>query len=93
MKLTLKGYIAILIIIIGMIVGLFVSLICIIDEPNYKQVTYIVQAGDTLDGIADKFNRYKDKREYIYNLEQINDFNSLYLQVGQAIKILEEVER
>jgi len=92
MKLTLKGYIAILIIIIGMIAGLFYALI-VTDETDYKQVTYIVQAGDTLDGIADKYNRYKDKREYIYNLEQINDFKSLYLQVGQAIKILEEVER
>jgi LysM repeat protein len=75
-----------------MIAGLFYALI-VTDETDYKQVTYIVQAGDTLDGIADKYNRYKDKREYIYNLEQINDFKSLYLQVGQAIKILEEVER
>ena len=58
------------------------------DTESYHLENYIVQAGDTAWKIMNANNpANKDIRELIYYIEQDNDINAGYLQIGQEIKI------
>lgn len=55
---------------------------------EYQTETYVVQQGDTAWKIMNDNNpANKDIRELIYYIEQDNDINAGYLQIGQEIKI------
>ena len=57
-------------------------------EEPYHMETYIVEAGDTAWTIMSENNTAdKDIRKLIYYLEQDNDINAGYLQVGQILQI------
>ena len=75
-----------LILFIIFISGMFMTTYA--DANNIKVVEYQIQAGDTLWGIAEDYNKSnKDIREYIYELKKINELDSGLINPGQTIKV------
>lgn len=57
-------------------------------QNNKQVVSYVVDSGDTLWTIAEQYKpAWLDTREYIYEIEQLNDGLSTYLQIGDEILI------
>jgi len=56
-------------------------------SPPERQVTYIVEQGDTLWGIAAQFAPHNlDRRVYIYKIRKLNDLTSpALIHPGQAL--------
>lgn len=54
-----------------------------------KEIEYVVCKGDTLWKIAEKYKlENQDPREYIYEVEKLNNMTSATIYEGQIIKIL-----
>ncbi|QNU65286.1 LysM peptidoglycan-binding domain-containing protein [Ruminiclostridium herbifermentans] len=54
-------------------------------EPQYQSI--IVNSGDTLWSIAEKYGSNQNIREYIYNLKKINNLESSLILENTAILI------
>lgn len=54
-------------------------------DPQYKEV--VVNSGDTLWSIAEKYSNNKDIRHFIYNLEKINHIDSGTLYADTVILV------
>lgn len=62
------------------------------EDIDLYTVDYRVREGDTLYDIADKFcPEEMDKREYVYEVKQLNDTDG-NLEIGEELKILVEGE-
>lgn len=55
------------------------------EEPRYQSI--VVQSGDTLWAIAEKYSNNSNIREYIYNIKKINNLDSSMLYENTAILI------
>ncbi len=61
---------------------------CLAENKEIMIEEYSVQAGDTLWSIATEYkNRNQDIREYIYNLQELNNIDCI-IYPGQIIKII-----
>lgn len=59
------------------------------EKIEWREETYIVQSGDTLWEIADEFCPIDvDKREWIYEVQTINNIHGSALYPGQRIRVL-----
>lgn len=75
-----------LILFIIFISGFFITTYA--DANNTKIIEYQVETGDTLWKIAKEHNQSnKDIREYIYNIQKINNLETGLVMSGQIIKI------
>lgn len=78
--------------VILLIVGLTVLVMAV--QPTMKQIdwseeTYIVKSGDTLWTIADKYcPEIVDKREWIAEVQELNQLNNSTIHPGQMLKVL-----
>ena len=81
---------------LAMVILLFVgiAILVIAVQPTMKQIewdeeTYIVKSGDTLWTIADKYcPEIVDKREWIHEIQELNDLHGSILHPGQRLKVL-----
>ena len=56
---------------------------------EWDEETYIVKSGDTLWTIADKYcPEIVDKREWIHEVQELNDIHSSTIHPGQRLKVL-----
>lgn len=54
-----------------------------------EEIEYVVCKGDTLWKIAERYKfKNQDPREYIYEIEKLNNMTSATIYEGQTIKIL-----
>lgn len=57
-------------------------------EQHRQVITVVVCYGDTLYDFALEYKpSWMDAREYIYQVQQLNDMNSSTIYVGQTIKL------
>ena len=57
-------------------------------EHNKQTVSYFVQSGDTLWGIAEKYKpHWMDTREYIHEISKLNDMDSDTIHTGDELII------
>ena len=60
---------------------------------NTERVEYVVQAGDTLWSIAEKYApKGTDSREYIYNLKKDNGLETSEIYTNMVLEIVREVK-
>ncbi|HPD00506.1 MAG TPA: LysM peptidoglycan-binding domain-containing protein [Acetivibrio sp.] len=57
-------------------------------EPEYK--TIFVRRGDTLWGIAQRYNKRGDIRKYIYDVMKLNNLESCDIIEGMELKVIIE---
>ena len=75
-------------------IGIALVLLLIATQPTMKQIewdeeTYIVKSGDTLWTIADKYcPEIVDKREWIHEVQELNNLHGSILHPGQRLKVL-----
>ena len=61
------------------------------DKPEMEEVTYTVEIGDTLWGLAEDYcPNEMDPREWTYEVKKLNSINGCLIP-GTEIKILKEV--
>ena len=78
------------------IATLFISMITVFSvtnaygykEPKLEVIT--LKNGDTLWGLAEKYNKKGDIREYIYDLKIINNLEDCDIIAGRELKIIIE---
>ena len=59
------------------------------EKVETKEIEYVVCKGDTLWKIAERYKlENQDPREYIYEVEKLNNMTSATIYEGQTIKIL-----
>lgn len=82
---------SILTIIFILILGILVinNVLASNEAVETKEIEYVVCKGDTLWKIANKYKLdNQDPREYIYEVEKLNNMTSATIYEGQIIKIL-----
>ncbi|HOQ36711.1 MAG TPA: LysM peptidoglycan-binding domain-containing protein [Acetivibrio sp.] len=57
-------------------------------EPEYK--TILVRRGDTLWGIAERYNKRGDIRKYIYDVMVLNNLENCDIFEGMELKVIIE---
>jgi hypothetical protein len=65
--------------------GIYTASVSGYKEPEYQSI--IINSGDTLWSIAEKYSDNCDIREYIYNIKKINDLDSSIVNENTAILI------
>lgn len=59
------------------------------NKIEWQEETYIVKSGDTLWEIADKYcPDIVDKREWIAEVQELNNLHGSALRIGQKLKVL-----
>lgn len=76
------------------LIGAFLLLLLVAIQPTmnkleWQEETYIVKSGDTLWEIADRYcPDIVDKREWIAEVQELNNLHDSMLHPGQILKVL-----
>ena len=86
------GHIGAAVAVIALLIILLMVLIAVqptMNKIEWEEETYIVKSGDTLWRIADKYcPDIVDKREWIAEVQELNNLHSSVLHPGQSLKVL-----
>ena len=81
--------IVLVILLIGFFLILYIAVQPSMNQIEWYEEIYIVKSGDTLWEIADEFcPEGVDKREWIYEVQTINNIHDSAIYPGQRIKVL-----
>lgn len=83
---------AVALVLVVAMIGLFIAALCCanpsMDLDDYQTKTYVVEYGDTLWSIGSKHaNESTDVRQWIYEVEKLNDIDNALIYPGDVIDI------